>query len=31
MADDPATAKHLLKFVWEKFDEIEQSNPGQYL
>jgi hypothetical protein len=20
--------KHMLKFVWEKLDEIEQANPG---
>jgi len=28
---DPVCGKGLLKFVWEKLDEIEQSNPGQYL
>jgi hypothetical protein len=31
MADDPITGKELLKFVWNKLDELEQSNPGQYL
>jgi hypothetical protein len=31
MADDPPTGKGLLKFVWEKLDELEQSNPGQFL
>jgi len=31
MADDPETGKGLLRFVWEKLDEIEQSNPGQFL
>jgi len=31
MSDDTETGKHLLKFVWEKLDELEQSNPGQYL
>lgn len=31
MSTDPAVGKHLLKFVWEKLDELEQSNPGQYL
>jgi hypothetical protein len=31
MTSDPATGKGLLKFVWDKLDELEQSNPGQYL
>lgn len=31
MSTDPITGKGLLKFVWEKLDELEQSNPGQYL
>jgi len=31
MSDDTATGKGLLKFVWEKLDELEQSNPGQFL
>lgn len=31
MESDPATGKELLKFVWEKLDELEQSNPGQFL
>jgi phage head maturation protease len=31
MTHDPATAKGLLQFVWDKMDELEQSNPGQYL
>jgi len=31
MVDDPVTGKELLKFVWNKLDELEQSNPGQYL
>jgi hypothetical protein len=31
MTADPATGKELLKYVWEKLDEIEQSDPGQYL
>ena len=31
MTTDPATGKGLLKYVWEKLDELEQSNPGQYL
>jgi hypothetical protein len=31
MIDDPVTGKELLKFVWNKLDEMEQSNPGQYL
>lgn len=28
MTMDPAVGKHMLKFVWEKLDEIEQANPG---
>jgi hypothetical protein len=31
MSSDPETGKALLKFVWEKLDELGQSNPGQYL
>ena len=31
MSTDPATGKELLKFVWNKLDELEQSDPGQYL
>ena len=31
MVDDPVTGKELLKFVWNKLDELEQSNPGQFL
>ena len=31
MASDPTTGKGLLQFVWNKLDELEQSNPGQYL
>jgi hypothetical protein len=31
MSTDPAIGKELLKFVWNKLDELEQSNPGQYL
>jgi len=31
MSTDPECGKGLLKFVWEKLDELEQSNPGQYL
>jgi hypothetical protein len=30
-ADDPVTGKGLVKFVWEKLDELEQSNPNSYL
>ena len=30
-ADDPQTGKGLVKFVWEKLDELEQSNPNSYL
>ena len=31
MSTDPLIGKELLKFVWTKLDELEQSNPGQYL
>lgn len=31
MTADPLTGKELLKYVWEKLDELEQSNPGQFL
>lgn len=31
MSQDPETGKGLLKYVWEKLDELEQSNPGQFL
>jgi len=31
MSADTETGKGLLKFVWEKLDELGQSNPGQYL
>jgi hypothetical protein len=28
---DPQTGKDLLKFVWEKLDEIEQADPGNMI
>jgi len=31
MSTDPIVGKELLKFVWNKLDELEQSNPSQYL
>ena len=31
MSTDTAVGKELLKFVWNKLDELEQSDPGQYL
>ena len=31
MSTDPAVGKELLKFVWNKLDELEQNDPGQYL
>jgi hypothetical protein len=31
MSTDPTVGKELLKFVWNKLDELEQSDPGQYL
>jgi hypothetical protein len=30
-ASDPQTGKGLVKFVWEKLDELEQSDPNSYL
>jgi hypothetical protein len=31
VTDDPTVGKELLKYVWTQLDELEQSNPGQYL
>ena len=31
MSNDLIVGKELLKFVWDKLDELEQSNPGQFL
>ena len=31
MSTDTITGKELLQFVWTKLDELEQTNPGQYL
>lgn len=31
MSTDTIVGKELLKFVWNKLDELEQSDPGQYL
>jgi len=31
MSHDTEVGKELLKFVWNKLDELEQSNPGQFL
>jgi len=31
MSNDLTVGKELLKFVWDKLDELEQSNPGQFL
>lgn len=31
LADDPETGKGLVRYVWEKLDEIEQNNPGNML
>ena len=31
MSTDTITGKELLQFVWSKLDELEQTNPGQYL
>ena len=28
MSLDPATGKQLVKYVWERLDELEQSNPN---
>ena len=31
MTMDPATGKGLVKYVWEKLDEIEQADPSSFL
>ena len=31
MQTDPQTGKDLVRYVWEKLDEIDQANPGQLL
>ena len=31
MTMDPSVGKHMLKYVWEKLDEIEQANPGNMI
>lgn len=28
MSQDPETGKELVKYIWERLDEIEQANPG---
>jgi hypothetical protein len=28
---DPATGKDLVRYVWERLDDIEQANPGDLL
>lgn len=31
MQTDPKTGKDLLRYVWEKLDELEQSDPNKFL
>lgn len=31
MTADPSTGKDLVKYVWERLDEIETGNPSQFL
>lgn len=31
MTMDPSVGKELVKYVWEKLDEIEQADPGNML
>ena len=31
MTVDPSTGKDLVKYVWEKLDEIEQADPPSFL
>lgn len=31
MTMDPAVGKELVKYVWEKLDEIEQADPGNFI
>ena len=28
MSQDPETGKGLVRYIWERLDEIEQQNPG---
>ena len=28
---DPSVGKHLLQYVWQQLDEIEQADPGSML
>ena len=31
MQQDPATGKDLVRYVWEKLDEMDSANPGDFL
>ena len=31
MSQDPETGKELVRYIWERLDEIEQQNPGGML
>ena len=31
MTMDPSVGKHLVKYVWEQLDTIEQANPGSMI
>ena len=31
MTADPETGKGLMRYVWEKLDEIQQSDPGNMI
>jgi hypothetical protein len=31
LTSDPTIGKQLMMHAWNAFDELEQSNPGQYL
>jgi hypothetical protein len=31
MTMDPSVGKHMLKYVWEKLDEIEQADPNSMI
>lgn len=31
MQQDPGTGKDLVRYVWEKLDEMDSANPGDFL
>ena len=31
MQENPSTGKDLVRYVWEKLDEMDSANPGDFL